>query len=83
MDHFLDGITKDMSIDGVKRLSTTLQAITLRKSSDEREKKAKSKAKAKAKPQLKTIRRTDYGALGGDGENDFDQDVDYEDDDYP
>jgi hypothetical protein len=83
IDHFLNGITKSMSIDGIKRLSGTLQAITLRKQSEEREKKSKSKPKKQAKPQLKPVRQTDYGAFGDDVDNDFDQDVDDDDDDFP
>jgi len=82
IDHFLEGITKSMSTDGVKRLSATLQAITLRKQSEEREKKAKSKTKNKTKPQLKTGRRADYVAFGAGEENDFDPDVDYDDEDF-
>lgn len=81
VENFINGITKSMSIDGVKRLQATLQAIYLRKQSDEREKKSKSKAKKQAKPQLKTGRRVDYGAFGEE-EQDFDQDVDYDDDDF-
>lgn len=79
IEHFLTGITKSMSTDGVKRLSSTLQVITLRKQSEEREKKSKSKSKNKAKPQLKPVRQTDYGAFGVDVD---DQDVDYDDDDF-
>lgn len=82
IENFLDGITKSMSIDGVKRLQTTLQTIFLRKQSDEREKKAKSKSKKYAKPQLKTVRRVDYGAFEVADDNDFDHDVDYDDDDF-
>jgi hypothetical protein len=82
IDHFLDGITKSMSIDGVKRLSATLQAIFLRKQSEEREKKAKSKTKKQVKPRLTTGRRTDYGAFGDVGGNDFDEDADYDEEDF-
>jgi len=82
IDHFLNGITQSMSTEGVKRLSTTLQAITLRKQSEEREKKAKSKTKKQVKPQLKTGRRADFVAFAVEGENDFDEDGDYDDDDF-
>jgi len=82
IDNLLEGLTKSMSIDGVKRLQATLQAILIRRQSEEREKKSKSKTKKQVKPQLKTGRRTDYGAFGDEEENDFDQDVDYDDDDF-
>ncbi|CAF1037626.1 unnamed protein product [Rotaria sp. Silwood1] len=79
IDHFINGITKSMSIENIKHLQATLQAIYLRKQSEEREKKAKSKTKKQNKPQLKTGRRADFGAFG-DEEDDFEQDADYEDD---
>ena len=79
MENFLSGITQSMSIDSVKRLQATLQATYLRKQSEEREKKAKAKSKKYAKPQLRTVRRVDYEAFEVD-DDDFDQDVDYDDD---
>lgn len=79
VEHFLNGITQSMSADDVKRLTTTLQTITIRKQSEERERKAKAKTKKPAKPQLKTIRRTDFGAFGDDADQDFDPDDDYDD----
>ncbi|CAF2425462.1 unnamed protein product [Rotaria sp. Silwood2] len=78
IDHFLNGITKSMSVENIKHLQATLQAIYLRKQSEERERKAKSKTKKQNKPQLKTGRRADYGAFG-DEADDFEQDVDYDD----
>jgi hypothetical protein len=82
IDNFLDGMTKTMSIEDVKRLAATVQVITLRKQSEDRERKAKSKAKKQAKPKLTTGRRTDYRAFGAEGGNDFDPDGDYDDDDF-
>ena len=79
LENFLDGITKSMSVDGVKHLASTLQVITIRKQGEERERKAKSKTKKQARPQLKAVRQTDYGAFGNDEDQDFDHDDDYED----
>jgi hypothetical protein len=79
VEHFLNGITKSMSTEGVKRLSEKLQAITIRKESEEREKRAKSKPKKQYKPQLKAVRPSDYGDAGV---NDYDQDDDFDDDDF-
>lgn len=80
LEHFLNGITQSMSTESVKHLTTTLQTIIIRKQGEERERKSKAKTKKAAKPQLKTIRRTDYGAFGGDDdEQDFDPDDDYDD----
>ncbi|UJR23459.1 hypothetical protein I4U23_026461 [Adineta vaga] len=82
IDNFLQGLAKSMSNEGVQRLSTTLQAITLRKQSDEREKKAKAKTKKQTKPQLRTGRQSDYGAFAvAAGDNDYDND-DYDDEDF-
>jgi len=78
MENFLNGITNPLSLDAVKRLSTTLQTILIRKQSDEREKKSKAKSKKPAKPQLKAVKQSDFGAFGGD--DDYDQDDDYDDD---
>jgi hypothetical protein len=83
IDNFLDGITKSMGMDGVRRLSATLQAISIRKQSEEREKKLKSKSKNRqAKPKLTTGRRADYGAFAAEGDNDFDEGGDYDEDDF-
>jgi len=82
IDHFLNGITASISTEGVKRLASTLQVITLRKQSEEKEKKAKAKTKKQAKPQLKTIRRTDYGAFGAEGDAELDREGDYDDEDF-
>ncbi|CAF1183970.1 unnamed protein product [Adineta ricciae] len=81
IDQFLRGITEPMSIDDVKRLAASLQAITIRKQGDEREKKSKAKAKKQTKPQLRTGRQSDYVAFGN-GDNDYDQDNDYDDEDF-
>ncbi|CAF0852290.1 unnamed protein product [Rotaria sordida] len=82
IDHFLNGITKSMSIENIKHLQATLQAIYLRKQSEEREKKAKSKTKKQNKPKLTTGRRADYGAFGVEGDQDYDQDNDFDDEDF-
>lgn len=79
LENFLDGITKSMSVDGVKRLHSTLQVISIRKQGEERERKSKSKSKKQARPQLKPVRQSDFGAFGNDDEQDFDQDDDYDD----
>lgn len=80
IENFLNGVTNSMSTDGVKRLQATLQAITIRKESEEREKKAKLKPKKHNKPQLRTGRQSDYGAFGDEG--DYDQDNDFDDEDF-
>jgi proline dehydrogenase len=82
VENFLNGITNSMSVEDVKRLATALQVITIRKQGEEREKKSKAKSKKSAKPQLKAVRQSDYGAFGADAVNDFDQDVDYDDEDF-
>ncbi|CAF0750472.1 unnamed protein product [Adineta steineri] len=82
IDNFLTGITNSMSVDGVKRLTTTLQTINIRKQGEERERKAKAKAKNKAKPQLKAIKQSDYKGFGADVGHDYDQDNDYDDEDF-
>jgi hypothetical protein len=82
VDDFLNGLTKSMSVDGVKRLAATSQAALLRKQSEERDRKAKSKAKKPIKPKLTTIRRADFGAFTDAGNNDFDGDGDYDEEDF-
>ena len=79
IDHFLNGLSKSLSCDDIKRLTSTLQVIMLRKQSDEREKKSKAKAKKSAKPQLKTGRRTEFAAFGEGADQDVDEDYDDED----
>lgn len=79
VEQFLEGITKAMSADQVKRLGATLQATLLRKETDERELKNKQKVKKKDKPQLKVDARAPARAA-----RTYDDDEDYydEEDDY-
>ena len=79
VEHFLNGITQSMSVDGVKRLASALQVITIRKQGEERERKSKAKTKKQARPQLKAVRQSDYGAFGNDEDHEYEQDDDYDD----
>ena len=79
LDHFLNGLSKSLTSDDIKRLTATMQVILLRKQSDEREKKLKAKAKKSVKPQLKTARRTEFAAFGDGADQDVDDDYDDED----
>lgn len=81
LDTLLNGLTKSMSVDGVKRVSTTVHGILLRKQNEERERK--SKTKKSNKPQLKTDRKAEFdsfvgeGIAGGDVEQEYDEDNDF------
>jgi hypothetical protein len=81
LDHLLNGLTKSMSADGVKRMSTTLHSILLRKQK-ERESNS-TKAKKAVKPQLKADRRTDFDSFAGediagaDMREEYDEDNDF------
>ena len=79
VEQFLEGITKTMSADQVKRLGATLQATLLLKETDERELKNKQKAKKKDKPQLKVDARAPARAARAydDDEDYYDEDEDY------
>jgi hypothetical protein len=79
LDHFLNGLTKSMSLDAVKRMSTTLQSILTRKQNDERE-KTKPKPKKPVKSQLKMDRRTEYDSFVGEGISTVEGNADYDED---
>ena len=80
LDHLLNGLTKPLSVDAVKRMSTTLQAILLRKQNEDREKRAKAKVKKTVKPQLKADRRAEFDSFVGEGINSVDVDPEYDED---
>ena len=80
LDHLLNGLSKPLSVDAVKRMSITLQAILLRKQNEDREKRAKNKAKKTVKPQLKADRRAVLDSFVGDGINSVDADPEYDED---
>jgi hypothetical protein len=76
LDHLLNGLTKSMSVDSVKRTSTTLHNILLRKQNEEREKKQKKPVK----PQLKPVRPNEYDSFVGDGITSVNVDPEYDED---
>ena len=82
LDNLLNGLTKSMSLDGVKRVSTTLNGVLVRKQNEERERK--SKTKKPAKPQLKADRKAEIDSFLGEGiagapdaDQDYDEDNDF------
>lgn len=79
LDHLLNGLTKSMSADAVKRMSATLNPILLRKQTEERDKKG-SKPKKAVKPQLKPDRKAEYDSFVGDGITAVDAEPDYDED---
>lgn len=78
LDNLLNGLTKSMSVDGVKRISSTLHGILLRKQNEEREKKIKPKKVVK--PQLRADRKTEFDSFVGDGITEADVDHEYDED---
>jgi len=80
LDNLLNGLTKSMSVDGVKRISTTLHGILLRKQNEEREKRYPTKPKKPIKPQLKAERNTEYDSFVGEGITEVDNNVAYDED---
>jgi len=81
LDHLLNGLTKSMSHDAVKQMSTTLQTILSRKQKEESDKRTpKIAGKKSVKPQLKAERRTDYDSFGGEGINTADINEEYDQD---
>jgi hypothetical protein len=80
LDHLLNGLTKSMSVDGVKRMSGTLHTILLRKQNEERQEKLAKSAKKTVKPQLKADRRAEYDSFVGDGIAGVDVDPEYDED---
>lgn len=80
LEHLLNGLTKPLSSENIKRLSATLQATQLRRQNDEREKKAKAKPKKANKPQLKTVKNNDYDSFSGGGIASADVDPEYDED---
>ena len=78
LDNILNGLTKSMSVDGVKRISSTLHGILLRKQNEEREKK--TKPKKEVKPQLRADRKTEFDSFVGDGITEADVDQEYDED---
>ena len=80
LDHLLNGLTKSMSVDGMKRISSTLHGILLRKQNEDREKRSKDKPKKTVKPQLKTDRKTEYDSFVGEGITTVDNDPEYDED---
>lgn len=83
LDHLLNGLAQSMSLDGVKRMSTTVQGILTERQKKEREQKGKTNVKKPAKPQLKADRRSDYESFVGDElasnvvEAEYDEDNDF------
>jgi len=80
LDHLLNGLTKSMSVDGVKRVSGTLHTILIRKQNEERQEKLSKSAKKPVKPQLKADRRAEYDSFVGDGITGVDADPEYDED---
>lgn len=78
LDNLLSGLTKSMSVDGVKRVSTTLHGVLLRKQNEEREKKTKTKKPVK--PQLRPDRKAEYDSFVGDGIDTADVEQGYDED---
>jgi hypothetical protein len=81
LDHLLNGLTKSMTLDGVKRMSTTLTGIINRKQTEKRaERLSKETAKKPVKPQLKPDRRAEYDSFVGEGITSVDDDPAYDED---
>ena len=76
LDNILNGLTKSISVDAVKRMSTTLQTIVLRKQKENQP----VKAKKPVKPQLQTERRAEYDSFLGDGISTANADPEYDED---
>ncbi len=79
LDHLLNGLTKSMSVDGVKRLSATVNGIAVRKHNEEREKRI-VKPKKTTKPQLKAERNSEYDSFVGDGITEVENNPEYDED---
>jgi len=75
LDNLLTGLTKTMTFEQVKRLSSTLNNISIEKQNEK-----KKIGKKQVKPQLKADRRNDYDSFtGGDimtGQDDHEYDED-------
>ena len=80
LDDLLTGLTKPMSLEGIKRLSIILQTVLLRKQNDERQRKLAAKTKKSFKPQLKTERPSEYDSFIGEGITTLDIDVQHDED---
>lgn len=76
LSDLLTGLTKPMSLDAVKRLSSTLQTVVTRK----QEEKKKTATKKPIKPQLKADRRNEMDSFVGDGIVSVDADAEYDED---
>ncbi|CAF2317016.1 unnamed protein product [Rotaria sp. Silwood2] len=80
LDDLVNGLTKPISLDGVKHMQATLQAISLRKQNEEREKKLKPKAKKTVKPQLVADLRNEMESFVSEGINNVDINEEYDED---
>jgi hypothetical protein len=76
LDSLLNGLTKSVSTDAVKHISTTLQTILTRKQKENQP----IKTKKQVKPQLKAERRAEYDSFVGDGITAVDAEVEYDED---
>lgn len=79
LDHLLNGLTKSMTADSVKRMHTTLNGILIRKQNEERDKRI-PKTKKPVKPQLKADRKAEYDSFVGEGITGVDDDPEYDED---
>ena len=76
IDHLLNGLTKTMSVENVKRMSTTINAILVQKQNE----KKGVKPKKPVKPQLKADRKNEYDSFAGEGITGVDNDPEYDED---
>ena len=79
LESLLTGLTKSMSVDGVKRLQTTVHGILLQKQNEERDKRT-GKTKKTVKPQLKAERNSEYDSFVGEGITGVDNVPEYDED---
>lgn len=66
LDQLLTGLTKDMNIENVKKVTTKLSSIMSEKQSEEREKKNKLKVKKTTKPLMTNDTKSEYDTFLGD-----------------
>ena len=67
IEHLLTGLTKNMTVDGIKRMSNTTQVIFAQKQNEEREKKNKNKPKKAVKTQFNADSKSEYDSFFGEG----------------
>ena len=80
IEEIINGLTKSLSADHVKRMSNNLQVTLARKQAEEREKKAKAKPKKLTKPQLNQEKKSDYDSFAGEGIASAEVNAEYDED---